>query len=77
MEVKPEASNGPVAPKQEIPIPQGPKQKIFNQNLNQQQPGANGGLNMRGKKNFPNRGGKIGNNMQGGNNRGPMKNEVS
>jgi hypothetical protein len=83
MEVKPEASTASIAPKQEVQTPQAPKGKNFNQNQNQQQQqqgGSNGGPNgpnMRGKKNFPNRGGKMGNNPQGNNNRGPMKNEVS
>ena len=75
MEAKPETSNGPAVPKQEIQTPQGPK-KNFTQNQNQNQNQQGAGPNMRGggKKNFQNRGGKMGN-MQHGNNRGPMKND--
>lgn len=70
MEVKPEASNGPVAAKVEVQnTPQGPK-KNFQQ----------GGPNIQKKKNFQNRNDKVGvngNMPPRNNNRGPMKNEVT
>lgn len=72
MEPKAEPSNGVVVPKQENPTntPQGPAKGKFQQ----------GGPNLQKKKVFPNRGGKPGNNQQGGGgNRGPrdfQKNEV-
>lgn len=75
MEPKAEPSNGVAVPKQENPTnpPQGPQAQgkgKFQQ----------GGQNLQKKKSFPNRGGKPGNNQQGGgNNRGPrdfQKNEV-
>lgn len=75
MEVKAEAPNGTPAPKPEIPhnSQTGPKN---NGPKFQQGPGPN----MGKKKNFQNRGEKMGNNNnnQGprNNNRGPMKNEV-
>lgn len=77
MEAKAEPANGVVAPKPEPQTPtpnqgmnQGPKAN------NKFPPGNNGGPNMQKKKNFPNRGGKMGGPSQQGN-RGPMKNEVS
>lgn len=69
MEAKAEPANGVVAPKPEPQTPQTPKGNKFQQ-------GGSGGPNMQKKKNFPNRGGKMGPNQQGGNTRGPMKNEV-
>lgn len=75
MEAKAETSNGPVVPKQEVQTPQGPK-KNFNQNQ-MNQGGGPGGQRGGPKKNFQNRGGPMGNKQMGGNNRGPMKNEVS
>lgn len=70
MEVKAEATNGTPAP------------KVEQQNTNQTPQNSKGkftnnGPNQLKKKNFQNRGGKIGGNMQGNNNRGPMKPEVS
>jgi hypothetical protein len=66
MEVKAETANGPPPVKQENQNPQGPKGNF-----------KQGGPNMQKKKNFQNRGAKMGNNQPGNNNRGPMKNEVS
>lgn len=74
MEPKAEPSNGVAVPKTENPTnppqgPQNPKGKF-----------QQGGPNLQKKKAFPNRGGKPGNNQQGGGgNRGPrdfQKNEV-
>lgn len=62
MEPKPEASNGVVAPKQEVLTPGGPKGKF-----------QQGGPNMQKKKNFQNRNEKMDNNMPK-NNRGPHRN---
>lgn len=75
MEAKVEAPNSTPAPKPEIPhnSQTGPKS---NGPKFQQGPG---GPNMGKKKNFQNRGEKMGNNNNQGprnNNRGPMKNEV-